>query len=191
MSKLILASSSPRRADLLTQVGLEFQVIPSRFNEDNTLKMPQHKLTVHFARSKAEEVAFRVEEGLIIAADTVVVVDGEYLGKPQSVEQARVMLKKLSGGVHEVTTGLAVLDKKKQSIKTAYSTTRVWFRRLRDEEVTAYIQTGEPMDKAGSYGIQGRAALFVNKIEGCYFNVVGLPLVELGRILTESGVKIF
>lgn len=190
MSKLILASVSPRRASLLTQVGLEIQVIPSRFNEDNTIKMPPHKLTVHFARSKAEEVSSRVEEGIIIGADTVVVLHGELLGKPESAEEAFCMLKKLSGGVHEVTTGLAVINKKKESTKTAYSTTRVWFRTLRDDEITSYIQTGEPMDKAGAYGIQGRAALFVNKIEGCYFNVVGLPLAELGRILTESGVKI-
>lgn len=191
MSKLILASASPRRAYLLRQVGLEFQVIPSRFDEDDTLKMSPKELALHFSRSKAEEVALRVEEGIIIGADTVVSLHGELLGKPQSTEEAFLTLKKLRGDVHQVTTGLAVIDKGKNVTRTAYSTTRVWFRPVKEEEITAYIATGEPMDKAGAYGIQGRAAMFVNKIEGCYFNVVGLPLSKLAEILAEFRVKIF
>ncbi|UNC90917.1 Maf family protein [Candidatus Contubernalis alkaliaceticus] len=191
MSQLILASASPRRASLLKQVGLEFQVIPSNFIEDNTLQMTKHMLTVFFARSKAEEVASRVNDGIIIGADTVVVSEHEFLGKPGSAEEAFVMLKKLSGTSHQVTTGLAVLDKKSEVIRTLYSTTNVWFRKLKDEEINSYIKTGDPLDKAGAYGIQGKAALFVKRIEGCYFNVVGLPLSELAGILTEFGIKIF
>lgn len=191
MSKLILASASPRRASLLKQVGLEFQVIPSNFIEDNTLKMTKQSLTVYFARSKAEEVASRVDEGLIIGADTVVISENEFLGKPGSAEEAFDMLKKLSGTSHQVTTGLAVLDKKSARIRTVHSTTNVWFRTLKDEEITSYIMTGEPFDKAGAYGIQGRAALFVERIQGCYFNVVGLPLSKLAGILTEFEIKFY
>ncbi len=191
MSKLILASASPRRASLLKQVGLEFQVIPSNFIEDNTLKMTKQSLTVYFARSKAEEVASRVDEGLIIGADTVVISENEFLGKPGSAKEAFDMLKKLSGTSHQVTTGLAVLDKKSARIRTVHSTTNVWFRTLKDEEITSYIMTGEPFDKAGAYGIQGRAALFVERIQGCYFNVVGLPLSKLAGILTEFEIKFY
>ncbi|PKM83779.1 MAG: septum formation inhibitor Maf [Firmicutes bacterium HGW-Firmicutes-13] len=190
MKKLILASASPRRSDLLKQIGLDFEVIPSSYQEDNFLKLKPEALTREFAKSKAQEVASSSNCGLVIGADTAVILDDKILGKPESIEEAFEMLKKLSGRMHQVITGLAVVNSENGAAETTHSTTKVWFRELTDKEISSYIKTGEPMDKAGAYGIQGCGALFVEKIEGCYFNVVGLPLAELGRILSGLGYEV-
>ncbi len=190
MPDLILASSSPRRAKLLKQIGLNYRVIPSRFEEKECVELPPDEMAVNFAWSKAREVASRVEKGLVIGADTMVVLQGSTLGKPKSHEEAFDMIQKLGGRAHEVITGLTLWERETGAYKSIYSSTRVWFRKPTGEEIKAYVKTGEPMDKAGGYGIQGRGALFVEKIEGCYFNVVGLPLVELGKLLVYFGHKV-
>jgi len=191
MPDLILASASPRRAELLKRIGLDCQVIPSNFEEKNCSDLLPEIMAVTFARSKARNVASRVEKGLVIGADTIVVLDEYTLGKPESYKEAFDILSKMSGRIHEVITGLTVWEKETGNHKSIYSSTRVWFRELTGEEIKAYIKTGEPMDKAGAYGIQEQGALFVEKIEGCYFNVVGLPLAELGKLLVFFGYKFF
>lgn len=190
MKKIILASASPRRSDLLKQIDLEFEVVPSTYQENKPLNLQPEALTEEFARGKAQEVASRVACGLVIGADTTVVLNGEILGKPHSPKEAFEMLRKLSGVEHQVITGLAVIDTEKGEVQSTHSITKVWFSEITDKEINSYIKTGEPLDKAGAYGIQGPGALFVKKIEGCYFNVVGLPLAELGRILTKLGYRV-
>lgn len=191
MTRLILASASPRRCYLLRQLGLKFEVIPSEVEEKSSTRLPPEGLTVLFARAKALDVATRLGEGLIIGADTAVVVEGEVLGKPGSPGQAFQMLKTLQGRMHQVVTGLAVVQGRTGVTRTGFRVTRVWFRACTEEQVRSYVATGEPMDKAGAYGIQGRGALLVERIEGCYFNVVGLPLVTLGELLADSGLEIW
>ena len=187
---IVLASASPRRQELLSMLELgPFTVCPARGPE----KMPDHadpgEAVVALARQKAVEVAPRVPaDALIIAADTVVVCDGRILGKPRDEEDAFRMLRALSGCRHEVFTGLCVMDR--DGADCACERTLVSFRTLGDDEIRRYIATGEPMDKAGAYGIQGKAALFVEGIEGDYTNVVGLPLCRLGRMLAGKGVPV-
>ena len=187
---LVLASASPRRQELLRMLELgPFTVCPARGPE----KMPDHadpgEAVKALALQKAAEVAPRFpDDALIIAADTVVVCDGAILGKPQDEEDAFRMLRLLSGRRHEVFTGLCVMDR--DGADCECERTLVSFRALSDDEIRRYIVTGEPMDKAGAYGIQGKAALFVEGIEGDYTNVVGLPLCRLGRMLAGKGVPV-
>ena len=183
MNKIILASNSPRRLDLLRQIGIEPVVVPSHVPEVIKEGESPEDAALRLAIEKASEVARQFQEGLVIGADTVVVVDGRQLGKPKDVDDARNMLSLLSGRSHTVITGMAVIDAKTLEQKTALVKTTVRFKPISDEEINAYIATGDPMDKAGAYGIQGRAAAFIDGIEGCYSNVVGLPLSELMDIL--------
>lgn len=186
--KLILASASPRRAQLLKQVGIPFQVIPSTVNEEVEC-FTAEEMVVKLALAKARQVASALSDGLVLGADTVVVDHDSVLGKPRSADEARNMLKQLSGGEHRVITGLALVDAAGGGYQTAVSETRVWMRALESELINAYVATGEPMDKAGAYGIQGKAAIFVERIEGCYFNVVGLPVSELCFLLSRMEIK--
>lgn len=189
--KIVLASASPRRSMLLEQLGLEFSVIPSNAVEEiNPLLSPQ-ELAKQLALQKAQEVANRLEEDcLVLGADTIVVLEGQVLGKPENSAQAELMLAKLSGKLHQVMTGIALIDKENRLIKTHCEITEVQMCRISSQEIANYVATGEPMDKAGAYGIQGRGAIFVEKIEGCYSNVVGLPLHRLALILAELGVPV-
>lgn len=186
---IILASQSPRRRQLLEQMGItNFIVRPAQGEEVVDPSLDPGALVEALSRQKALEiVAGAHEDDLIIAADTVVAVDGRVLGKPHSPEHAFEMLQSLSGREHTVYTGVTVC-RGAQSL-TQHEATSVRFRALSREEIAAYIATGEPMDKAGSYGIQGRGALLVEGIEGDYFNVVGLPICRLGRMLTQFGVE--
>ncbi len=188
--KLILASASPRRSALLRQVGIPHSVIASDVQEE---RRPEHlspaETALYLALQKARRVAAGLGEGLVLGADTIVVHRGELLGKPASPEEARRMLHHLSGEQHSVITGLALVDAKTGREESAYEETRVWMRVLGEELIDAYVATGEPMDKAGAYAIQGKAALFVKKIEGCYFNVVGLPLFQLTLLLSRMDIK--
>lgn len=184
MMHLILASTSPRRSELLAQIGLPFAVVPSRVDEGTPSGMPD-RLVESLALAKALDVAGRVSEGVVIGADTVVAVDGQILGKPADGGEAAAMLRKLGGRSHDVYTGLAVVDAASGRRKCQHVHTVVHFRALTESEIAAYIESGEPLDKAGAYGIQGRAAVFVSGIEGCYFNVVGLPLSRLWQMLRE------
>jgi septum formation protein len=185
--KLILASASPRRRQLLEQIGLIFQVMPSGVDEDDDDIVGRDPLAnvQAIALRKARDVADRIENGIVIGADTQILADGEILGKPEGAADAVRMLSKLSGRVHRVITGVALVDAATGSEETWVETTLVTFRELTEGEISAYVKTGEPMGKAGAYGIQGRAAAFVERIEGCYFNVVGLPLAKLAQKLKE------
>lgn len=189
--KIVLASASPRRSMLLEQLGIEFAVIPSLKSEELDEEMAPQELAVHLAYQKAWEVAQGLEEDcLILGADTIVVLGENILGKPQNPGQAKEMLSRLSGQVHEVMTGIVLLSNKGRSVKTHCEITKVHMRKIELPEILSYIATEEPLDKAGAYGIQGKGAIFVEKIEGCYFNVVGLPLHRLAAILSELGVKV-
>ena len=187
--KLILASGSPRRAELLEKMGLTFQVEPS--NTDEVLEpglTPQQEV-VHLSLGKAKAVAAgRPEEAVVLSADTVVELDGKILGKPHSEEAAIAMLRALSGRSHRVLTGVTVMSPK--GTETHCEETEVYFRPISDEEIRWYVKTGEPMDKAGAYGIQGYAAMFIEKINGDYYNVMGLPVCRTGLMLRRAGIPV-
>ena len=177
--RLILASASPRREQLLKQIGLDFEVIPSNFDESRVCTSNPTESAQQAAIAKAKAVAKKLSEGIVIGADTIVVYAGEVMGKPKDQSDAVRMLKQLSGKKHEVITGVALVNARDNREYVWSEATLVWFRKLSDMEIKKYVESGQPMDKAGAYGIQGRAAAFVEKIDGCYFNVVGLPLASL------------
>ena len=180
--RLVLASASPRRSALLSQIGLTFEVRPSDIVEpphNIHSNNPASEVTQKLALLKAAAVAQHFDDALIIGADTLVSLDGELLGKPTDDADAFKMLTRLSGTCHEVVTGIALIDARTEREIVWSETTQVYFRELHGTEIDAYIASGEASDKAGAYGIQGRGAVFVRRIEGCYFNVVGLPLASL------------
>ena len=185
---LILASGSPRRRELLGHFGVSFSVIPAVGPETPPPGASAGETTAALARAKAEEIERTHPGSVVIGADTVVEIDGEILGKPHDERDAARMLRALSGRSHSVYTGVAVA--KDGHTESRWEQTKVFFRPLTDREIEAYIATGEPMDKAGAYGYQGLASLFVEKIEGDYFNVIGLPLCLLGRMLAKLGVPL-
>ena len=183
---MILASQSPRRRELLGQMGFSFTVRPARGEELPHPELTPAQLVEELARQKALEVSAGADaDDVVVAADTVVAVDGTVLGKPRDRAHAAEMLSALSGREHTVYTGVAV--KRGETLLVEHEATQVRFRRLTEREIDLYIQTGEPMDKAGSYGIQGYGALLVEGIRGDYFNVVGLPICRLGRMLAQVG----
>jgi septum formation protein len=186
-SRIVLASASPRRLELLASAGIEFAVCAGAVPEEPLPGEPPRDHVLRLARDKAVEVAARGEGGFFIGADTVVVCDGEIMGKPVDAADAERMLKKLSGIGHEVITGYCIFDKARDGIVCDAVTTRVFFKRLREEEIRDYIATGCPFDKAGAYAIQGGAAHMVERIEGSYTNVVGLPLCEVVEALRRLG----
>jgi len=177
--KIILASNSPRRKQLLEQIGFVFDVIPSNVDEDNVIHHDLLKNIEALALHKAQDVAKKVQEGIIISADTQILIHGKAIGKPIDRADALNMLSMMSGKTHKVITGVAILDAQTGQKETWVETTLVTFCELTIDEIIAYLDSGEYEGKAGAYGIQGRAAVFVEKIEGCYFNVVGLPLSRL------------
>jgi len=188
---LVLASASPRRAELLQQVGIAFEVRVSQVAEDGDVPgaEPAEVAELH-ARQKALDVAAGAPLRLVLGADTVVVLDGRVLGKPRDEDEARAMLRALSGRTHEVITGVALAllrGADPELIAQDHVRTQVTFRELSEAEIEAYVMSGEPMDKAGAYGIQGRGALLVEEIKGCYSNVVGLPLSRTWEMLGASG----
>ena len=186
--KLILASASPRRAEILRDAGYHFTVLSSAIDETPYAgESPEH-LVLRLAQTKADLAAARaVGPAILIAADTEVVLDGQVFGKPRSPEDARRMLEKLSGRTHTVLTGVALVCLPNAERLSFVESTLVEFAPLSDEEIRRYLSTGEPQDKAGGYAIQGYAARYIPRIEGCYFNVVGLPLARLQHALTELG----
>lgn len=187
--RIILASNSPRRREILSQIGIQYEVIPSKF-EENALNMSPENMVMYFAEEKAMDVAKKVkEEAFVIGADTIVYQNG-IMGKPKDNEDAARMLKNLSGVFHAVITGISVVHTPSLNKITDYERTLVKFKNISDDEIHAYIKSGEPMDKAGAYAIQGIGSLLVEKIEGCYFNVVGLPVYRLSKILEGFGYKI-
>ena len=182
--KVILASASPRRLELLQQIGIEPIVCPADFDEGDGAASQADEIVMANALGKCRAVAnFKGTEMPVIGADTVVVIDNVILGKPRDPKAACEMLRQLSGRSHEVLTGIAVKYKNKEVVDVVH--TRVYFRSLSDAEIEAYVATGEPLDKAGAYGIQGRGAILVEKIDGCYNNVVGLPVSRVNELLNE------
>lgn len=195
MKKVILASASPRRATLLHNLGLDFMTIPASIDESILPHENPADAVMRIAAAKAQAISDSYPDAVVIAADTMVVCKGQILGKPVDDREAYAMLSTLSGNVHEVITGLCVLNSSCAIKDIDYENTRVFFHEIDSEEIEAYIASGEPQDKAGAYGIQGRAAIFVASLEGCYYNVVGLPLSRLylmlkrqGMYLLESGI---
>ncbi len=186
--RIVLASNSPRRRELLALIGLrDFEVIPPRLDECAAGNLSPAELVTRLSAAKAAEVSgLAPPDALVIAADTVVVMDGEILGKPEGGEDAFNMLRALSGRGHTVYTGLTV--RRGAEIVTEHERTEVVFRPLTSSEIRDYIATGEPLDKAGAYGIQGYGSLLVQGVRGDYFNVMGLPVNRLGRILVGFGV---
>lgn len=185
--KIVLASASERRVELLKRLVEDFDVIVSDFDESNIkLEGSITKYVEDIACGKAKDVAMKMSnDSIIIAADTVVVFNEEVLGKPTNKTDAFNMLTKLSGNTHEVYTSVVVINKAKDIIIKSTESTKVKFSKLSNKEIERYIDTNEPMDKAGSYGIQGYGGAFVESINGCYYNVVGLPLSRLRKILLE------
>jgi len=181
--ELILASASPRRAELLRQICVPFRRVVSGVDEDlqDPADPDQHVRVL--SRRKAEDVVRDLDTGIVLGADTIVVLDEHILGKPADAHEAGQMLAMLSGRTHKVYTGLTLIDAARTTSVSHVEITEVTFRELTGEEIDAYVATGEPLDKAGAYGIQGRGALLVSGIRGCYFNVVGLPLAGLARAL--------
>ena len=187
--KLILASGSPRRAELLERMGLSFTVQPANTEEKLEPGLTPQQEVMNLSRQKAEAVAKTLtEEAVVLSADTVVVMDGEILGKPHSEENAIEMLEALSGRSHLVLTGVTVMSPR--GTQCACVETEVHFRDLSPQEIRAYVATGEPMDKAGAYGIQGYAALFVERLVGDYYNVMGLPVCQTGLMLRQAGIEV-
>lgn len=189
MARIILASQSPRRRQLLEQIGLEdFDILVPDADESYDPALSPQEIVGSICRKKAEAARALARDGdaLLIAADTMVFLDGLRLGKPHSQEEAHAMLRALSGRTHHVCTGVTVC--RGERMDTRVETTGVAFRPLTDREIRQYVATGEPMDKAGAYGIQGLGGLLVEGIRGDYSNVVGLPVCRLGRILLDFGV---
>ncbi|MDD4801811.1 MAG: Maf family protein [Syntrophomonas sp.] len=191
MPKIILASGSPRRKLLLQQIGLRFTTMNANIEETISTSVSPSELAQYIAFSKAKAVSRRLHEGIIIAADTIVVREGIIMGKPENRGDAFMMLSRLSGQYHQVITGLCILDIEEKVIDLSCEVTSVLFRQLSAEEINSYLDCGEWLDKAGSYAIQGRGALLVERIEGCYFNVVGLPLNRLKTRLALRGINLW
>jgi septum formation protein len=183
---IVLASNSPRRARLLEQMGFSFRVLPAEgVDEDVSISDPV-SLVLELSRRKAESVLPRVKEGFVVGADTVVCLEGAILGKPRDAKDAVSMLRRLSGKTHDVFTGFTVIQVNGVRFSDV-ERTKVSFRELEDWEITSYVRTGSPLDKAGAYGIQDRSGLFVDRIEGCFYNVVGFPLTKFYEGLKKAG----
>lgn len=185
---IILASGSPRRQELLRQLDLAFEVVPSHYDERRHPPLSPEKLVEHLAFSKAQEVASLYPDALVLGADTVVVLDGTVMGKPRDEADAVAMLTRLSGRAHQVMTGVAVVGSGRSLVE--HEVTEVRFRPLSEGQIRRYVATGEPMDKAGAYAIQGRAGAMIASISGDYFNVVGLPLSRTVEMLSYFGVEV-
>ncbi len=190
MSKIILASNSPRREELLKQLGLSFTIVPSKIDEESYADLEPEVMVQELAGAKAQEVAELVEETVVIGADTIVLAEQHILGKPRDQEEAFQMLWQLQGKKHRVLTGLAVYDTKSGRLLVDYDQTEVYLRKMEKREITAYIGTGEPMDKAGAYAIQGLGGIFVEGLVGSYYTVVGLPIHKLVLMLKEFQIKV-
>lgn len=192
MEPIILASASPRRAEILNQLGLKFQVVPSDISEviPKVSASPENLVT-ELALHKASDVAGKLEQGLVIGADTLVVLGDIIFGKPSNPDEAVKILGALNGKTHSVYTGIAMIQVSTGRTEIGYSETKVKFRKASQEEIQSYVATGEPLDKAGAYGIQGKGGVLVEGIEGCYFNVVGLPVSKTTEMLGKFQVSVW
>ncbi len=193
-TKIILASSSPRRKEIADQMGLEYEIIPSNYEEDMTMRLEPKDLVKTLALGKAKEVANRQEEeteAIVIGIDTFITYNKKLLGKPKSVNEAREMLKMISGKIIKAYTGVAIIDIKNKNEMINYDITEIILANLTDTEIDNYINTGEPLDKAGAIGIQGLGSIFIKKINGCFSGAVGLPENKIYNMIAKMGVDIF
>ena len=190
MAKIVLASGSPRRRELLTGLGIEFEVRPSSIPEEPRPEESPRQYVERLATEKAAFVAREVTGSIVIGADTVVVINDLLLEKPKDRDDARQMLRRLSGQWHTVLTGLCLIQTDTAKIVSDVESTQVLFHQLTDEDIEWYLDTGEPFDKAGAYAIQGHGSLIVDKVEGNYFNIVGLPINLLRRLAHELGSEV-
>ncbi len=186
---MILASASPRRKEILENFGFSFKTIVKNIDETSDKTHAEEKI-LEIAEKKARAAAIDFPNENVVGADTVVVVDGKILGKPKNKEEAFSMLKSLSGRSHEVITAFSFININKNISYSDYEITKVYFKNLTDDEIKWYINTKEPMDKAGAYGIQGKGAFFVEKIEGDFFSVMGFPLGKFVRFLNKTGFNL-
>jgi len=190
MKIIILASASPRRKELLEKIGLKFEVDASGCDEEINAGLDPQEIVRQLSIKKAKSVAARHKNAIVIAADTIGVMGDKILGKPHTENEACKMLQVISGKSHLVITGFSILDTATNKIVTGIANTRVYIKKLTGQEIDAYVKTGEPLDKAGAYAIQGIGAVIVEKIEGDYYNVMGLPLNALTEALKEFGINI-
>jgi len=189
--KIILASTSPRRHGLAQQMGLEFEVVPSDYEEDMTMDLGPAELAMTLAYGKAQDVAKKYSDGIVLGIDTFISFNNQKLGKPKTEEKARELLKSFSGKKLQVYSGVALIDcGTKQEIRD-FEVSEVKFRKLSAEEIEQYIKTGEPLDKAGAFAIQGLGSIFIEKVNGCYANIVGFPIANIYKNLNKLGVNIF
>ncbi|GAA0177359.1 Maf-like protein [Clostridium sediminicola] len=190
--KIILASASDRRKELLSRIIEDFDIIFSEFNEDSVdFKGDIGQYTIELAKGKALDVLEKAKDNsIIIGCDTIVAINNKLLGKPKDEDEALYMLRMLSGKTHQVYSGLAIINSSTKEIYTDYACTDITFSELSDRDILRYIKSGDPMDKAGAYGIQGIAGVFVEKINGCYYSVVGLPINKLNKLLKGMGVNL-
>lgn len=188
--KIILASKSKPRKTILTATGLKFEVQKSSYKEDMNEKIPAYKLVQKLALGKAQNIAKKHENAIIIGADSFVVLDKEFLGKPHTAKRAKEMLKKISGKKHQLITGIAIIDTKKDKTITDYDITEVYFKKLSEKDIDLYIKTKEPLKKAGGYAVQGAGSVLIEKINGNHTNVIGLPTNKIYKHLLKLGVNI-
>jgi septum formation protein len=190
MRKIILASASPRRKEILRKTGLNFYVCTSDYKEDTNLSLKPRTLAKFLSRKKAETVAHKYKNAIIIAADTFVVFKNRLLGKPHTDKEAEKMLNMLNGKAHSVITGFTIMDTASKKILSRSVQTEVYFKKLGRKEINAYVRSKEPLDKAGAYAIQGLGSVFVERIDGDFLNVVGLPLRALTESLKKFGITV-
>lgn len=189
--KIILASTSPRRHGLAQQMGLEFEIVPSNYEEDMSMDMGPDKLAMTLAYGKAQDVARGYNEGIVLGIDTFISFNGQKLGKPKTEEKAKELLKSFSGRELQVYSGVALIDCETKEEIQDFEVSEVKFREISDVEIDNYIKTGEPLDKAGAFAIQGLGSIFIEKINGCYANIVGFPISNIYKNLQKLGVNIF
>ena len=183
--KIILASQSPRRAEILRMLGVNFKVESSNIHEEINQKIKQNEIPINLSKAKAEKISHKYPDKIIIGADTVVIFNKKIFGKPKDKNESKKMLKALSGNCHEVITGVTIMNEKLGVIKTFSETTKVFVQKIPTKQIEFYVNNYNTLDKAGSYGIQEWFSVWIKKINGCYYNVMGLPVSKLYRHLVE------
>ena len=183
--KIILASQSPRRAEILRMIGMSFKVESSNIHEEINQKIKQNEIPINLSKAKAEKISHKYPDKIIIGADTVVVFNKKIFGKPKDKNESKKMLKVLSGNCHEVITGVTIMNEKLGIVKTFSETTKVFVQKIPTKQIEFYVNNYNTLDKAGSYGIQEWFSVWIKKINGCYYNVMGLPVSKLYRHLVE------
>ena len=183
--KVILASQSPRRAEILRMIGVNFKIEPSNIYEEMNQKIEQSEMAINISKAKAEKISHKYPNSIIIGADTIVVFNKKIFGKPKDKNESRKMLRALSGDCHKVITGVTIMNKKLGVLKTFSETTKVFVRKIPTKQIEFYVNNYNTLEKAGSYGIQEWFSVWIKKVNGCYYNVMGLPVSKLYRHLVE------